>query len=496
MITVLFSVFADLRWLSNWDDFGEWGAHAFIFFHNNGFIRAEDVGQNKFYPPGTALFSYLFTHCNNFSDGTLLLAQNLLCMSPFALIVQNTQWRQWKEIFTALTFILLSLILLFNLHIGYKTHLSNGNLVGLFFGGLLLLYYQSKREAKDILLLYPLIFCFCLLEPLLITIVLLISILLIFDHIYFYIGQTKKNNLSFSQLIGQLALCLSLVVVGLIATVSWQYYVHYAQLETSSDVHLSVSAVTHFFSHPLNAKEQGILQQMLHLLLTLIPSFCLLLIGATISVWLSRRFSTAARLLLWQVALFCGFLFYLFGLFILHLYGYQTLAAVFQGFTRYVRIYLVAWTLFTCGILCQTYLSTTGRPACHKRNSFFFIVSACSMLVLTIAWSMGLYQQKNEHRSYASLRFIGEKVRRSIHKKTTICLLFHGLSATNRIQLYYQVLPNSLKSFAVSNPQAAIHSLLTTKKYKTCHSFLLLDLDQSGELSYASLLSYIPRPSK
>ena len=112
LFALLFAVVAEQSHLYLWDEFTQWGAHAkFISATERLWMSSTEV-VHPTYPPGAALFYYLFYPFSHYTEGAAYFAQQLLILLPLGILLKDTGWLHWKRVFLTLTFATLILMVL------------------------------------------------------------------------------------------------------------------------------------------------------------------------------------------------------------------------------------------------------------------------------------------------------------------------------------------------------------------------------------------------
>ena len=299
---LIFGTIAHLQLITGWDDLARWFPNAKLTYLHAGFLHLTDSTQDFNYPPGSALFYYLFFRLGGFSEGRLHFAHVFLLLTPWGILLRQFNWSTVRTA-VSFTLFLITLLLLFKVDLGPGASITVDSATGLFFGGILISYYLlSDIQFRWLYLATPAM-ALILFKPMLLPFIAIISAVILCDQYY----QTKQKHLK----LPLLRLLMSVTILPFLISVSWQYHLKQLHIATSY-------SVTQLRSLVFNAITSG----KLHILNTIIinnqKSFITpLLVCAIILLLISRTYqcitnqSTKNRLLIAHCILFCGFLAYL-----------------------------------------------------------------------------------------------------------------------------------------------------------------------------------------
>jgi len=335
LFTAIFAAVASHSHLYLWDEFTQWAAHAKFIAQTHAFWTANNQVIHPAYPPGAALFYYLFYPFDGYRTGGAYFAQQMLLLLPLGVILRNSAWPNWQRPLLIMA-IAAACMMLLHVHMGAKITLYLDGLVGVYFGISLLCARESAGSLKDVLYFAPVVFAMMLLKVKLLGFVLLV--------LFFLLVGSRSVSLT-----KKIFTVLLLVLIALVASWSWQYYSIIHGLNTEWRIHASFLQVTRtFMLFDFTAMQKVTALHFLKACLKLLPYvFVILTVAFCHMLCLQVRVDRRSILVdqLWLLLGFTGFLTSLLLMYLFAFSGYE--ASQLASFSRYTQIYLVGWFLFT-----------------------------------------------------------------------------------------------------------------------------------------------------
>ena len=210
---IIFGILEHNQMLVSWDDITTWLPNAKFVYTYHGFLHAASPTTN--YPPGSALFYYLFLRIGGFSEGRLLFAHLFLLFSPWIILLRQYNWSTINRAITLSLFII-TISLLFKAAIGPSAELLMDSSTGLFFGGILVSYYIMLKDRGCWLYLAIAAMALVLLRPMVAPFVAILAMIIVCDQLY----QIKNNQ---AKLLPAL-LFTGIWLLPILVAYSWLYF--------------------------------------------------------------------------------------------------------------------------------------------------------------------------------------------------------------------------------------------------------------------------------
>jgi len=341
LFSALFAVVASHSHLYLWDEFTQWGAHAKFISVTHGFWTKSNEVIYPGYPPGAALFYYLFYPFSSYSEGAAYYAQQILILLPLGILLKDIAWRKWPRAFLSLAFA--SLILMFlHVHMGTKINLYLDGVVGIYFGMCLLHSRESKNSFWNVFYYIPILFAFMLLKIKLFGFALFITAFILVG------GVTKATLSGYSKrMLGVLLLLATLLV----AHWSWEHYIRFMPFANEKSLRASFSQVVKILlTLDFTPLQERIALNFAYASVKLLPVVAIIFALAFCTVRLLKDKLLRRRVVIDQFFLLLGFFGFLAGLLLMYMFAFSSYEAVrLASFSRYTKIYLIGWALFTYG---------------------------------------------------------------------------------------------------------------------------------------------------
>lgn len=319
-----------------WDEYARWLPHAKLIYFENHLLSATDTTIDKDYPPGGALFYYLFFKLGGYAEPRMNVAQLFLLLSPLVILFRRFTWEKWRDVFILFSVILLILSFLFVVRLGPVGGIMMDHPTGLFFGGILASYFALQKERG--LWFYLLLPCmaFLLFKPMLYAFIAVMGMIVLCDQLFLW----KMHQVRFRQV-----MLFSLIAIGCaVIVISFQHYLH----QVNGQINWSFGNL--FTSHvtsPLSSAQ--IHQIVVNYLFSLPKPIIYTLVMLLVCGWLYTKSISSLvkkRLLISNGLILFGFLGYMGLMIFVYLYGMTpNLSLTMNSFWRFMSIYLIGWML-------------------------------------------------------------------------------------------------------------------------------------------------------
>ncbi|MFH0898670.1 MAG: hypothetical protein V1855_03765, partial [bacterium] len=364
------------------DDFSYWGKISKIIAVNDRLIVANDAIGIKDYPPGMALFDYLFFQFAEFSESLALFSHGIFIIAAFSQLFSAIPKVGSRYVFFGVSFFICSLIYFFEL--GLHT-LSVDLIVGVVFGISLFGYLVESRQGKtsSIIRLIPLVMVLPLIKSTGILFAFVIIAVVLCDLLIGSINGREKIKL--------ILIALLLIPSCILAYASWNTHVKNMGFEKTFNTRISFGEVVNAFSSEsvterqketidnfkrrvlLPHPESKYLPSRQYYWLTVCIAFVWL-------IWCIRRDDKSKS---WEglvpfAVLFGGFCAYLFVLLVLYMFSFGAYEGPrLASFARYVNTYLVGVLIILFGMSLSQYFRKK-----QDRAVTIFLITICFFIML------------------------------------------------------------------------------------------------------------------
>lgn len=429
IISILFlTIFLTLAYhqcFSKWDEFTQWGPHSKLLFLTNRLITQSDFTIHQSYPPGGALFQYLFFTFSHYAEGTAYVAQCLLILAPFSIFISQCNWKNWEQALIIYALILLILLIL-HIQVGVNNSLYMDAPVAIFFGMSIVAYLNSQKNISHILYLIPMMAALVLFKQKLMPFVLLISLIILVDQIVFY----KKKNIVF-----RIISVSFLPITAYIITESWHIYLF--------KMHIPIEWKMNFLISHSTAK---IIAENYLLALKPVFLFIALMIALNLVSYVLEKNKTEKQKIIIVNSILCiGMIAYITGLLMLYLFAFDPHEAIrHASMHRYMRIDEVAWVLVSLYFLFQ---------ATHQLRLIKYKILCIIFLIFSyfLLFSLALrHQNKNIHHTRQAIAQIAKAVKKIASKNTKIFIVWQDSTGFERAILMYDLIPLTTNSGCTS----------------------------------------------
>jgi hypothetical protein len=347
------------------DDFSHWGRISKIIADNDRLIITTDPIWYQDYPPGMALFDYLFFQFSGFRENNAMFAHGVFIFAAFAQIFSIFSKPVNRYAFLGVSIFICSLIYFF----GQGLHtLSVDLIVGVVFGVAVFGYLEDSQNGRlaSVIRLIPLVMVLPLIKQIGILFSFVIVSIVVCDFIFASISGREKIKLIFA--------ALTLFAMSILTYASWGEHIKNMGVQKTFNTEMSLGVVVKAFI-PASATERQ---------KTTIDNFTHRVFLPHAESKVSRQYYWFALCLsfLWliwytgedrksrvrfvpYVVLFGGFCAYLGILLVLYLFSF----GAYEGprlvsFDRYVNTYLIGVLIVLFGVaLSQLFKEKRGRTA-------------------------------------------------------------------------------------------------------------------------------------
>jgi len=441
LFSALFAAVAYHAHLYLWDEFTQWGAHAKYISETHGLWKTNGEVIHAVYPPGAALFYYLYYPFSKYTTGAAYFAQQMLILLPLGVMLKDIPWEKWQRAFLAIAFSVIILILR-HVHMGAKITLYLDGVVGIYFGMCLLQSRQSENTVTDFLYFVPVLFALVLLKVKLLAFALLILFFMLLGR-------------STAKLSKKILMLVLLVAVVLVAIWSWQHYVSFVPLSMTWKLHASLSHVTQtLLSLDFTSAQELTIKAFLSACLKVLPYVIVILGFAFFNRRLLETAENRKRILIDQTILLLGFLGFLVSLLLMYLFAFSNYeAGQLASFSRYVEIYLVGWLMFTYGHMLPA-LTEASFAWKQKITAGLTGVLLLGLPIFLIA-SHAVRAQQNKHiRSLwhvqKVIKRIAKEVSEVVPSDAKVFTVWQNSTGLERAILTYELIPRKLNTNASS----------------------------------------------
>ncbi|MDG4476045.1 hypothetical protein [Thiovibrio frasassiensis] len=365
------------------DDFSHWGRVSKIVAFNHALVGPDDAVLCKDYPPGLALFDYLFYQFVDYKDSVSLLSRGVFVSATVIPLYAAIHKDVNKIILVGFTFFILSII--YFLDSGFHT-LQVDLVLGLLFGVSLFEYFFFKNSGNfvRIIMLLPVVIVFPVIKQIGIFFSLSIAAIVIFDICFNAINFRNKFKL--------ISVAFLMISFALLAHASWSIHVENINVEkTFNNLQISPSDLLNAFDENLSTERQK--ATIANYLDKIFPDF----IGrdnrlstqyfwaliCVLFIFLIIRESHVDNRKWWQdlsvffliAVCFVGYLLLLLFVYLFSFGAYEGVRLA--SFERYVNTFLVGVIVFLFGISVSRYFHS-------ERSSFraVMLVIVCLMAAL------------------------------------------------------------------------------------------------------------------
>lgn len=446
----VFLILARQGHFSGWDEFAQWGPHSQLVFLNNGFIRASDATACKSYPPGSALFHYLFFRVSGYHEGTAYLAQCLLMMASLFIFTHGYSWKSWQKTVIAYAATLI-LFLLLHTKIGPSESLYMDDAVGIYIGMTMVAYLGSSKKIDAILYLIPIIATLSLLKPKLYPLVLIATTIILVDQFV-----TNKKNIF-------LMLLTALILPGTnyLTTTSWHHYLNTIGTPLARQLHLTIAQIKNTLFAPPGSFSHAVIVNYIHALKPALFFLCVILSLTLITYYCYAAKNKRVSLLAISATLFLGFIAYIFGLLLMYLFTFVPYEAIHHAsMSRYLHIYYLIWSLVALYFLFDATRSITKKYCRAIENGFVFLIIMGFIIFLCLP-----HKHKNKTQSLRqSVMQIATAVKQITKPHDSVFSIWQNTTGLPFAMLTDALVPRKLNSGC-----HAFGKSVTSQDIWTCH---------------------------
>ena len=338
------------------DDFSHWGRVPKIITDNDRLLISTDAVWYQDYPPGLALFDYIFLRASGFSANLSMFSQGIFILAALAHIFSSVPKTISKYAFIGITIFIYTLIYFHGP--GFHT-LSVDLIVGVVFGVAVLGYLADRQTSKlaSIIRLAPLVMVLPLIKP---TGVLFSAVIIGVVLLDIFLVSTRGKERA--RLVTATA---AITILCALTYASWGKHVQNLELKNTLNVKVSISDIANAFNpSAATERQKATIENFVKRVFLPHPEskinrpyyWLALCLGF---IWLIRRmggdYKAKERYAPFGV-LFCGFCAYLAVLLVLYMFffgGYE--GPRLASFDRYVNTYLVGVIIVLFGVMLSQY---------------------------------------------------------------------------------------------------------------------------------------------
>jgi hypothetical protein len=228
------------------DSFSHWGRVSKIIAGNDRLIISTDAVWLQDYPPGMALFDYLFFQFSGFSERLAMFSRGVFIFAAFSQLFSVTSKAFNRYAFFGVSIFIYSLIYFF--HTGLHT-LSVDLTVGVVFGIVLFGYLADRQNGRQasVIRLAPLVMLLPLIKLIGVLFSFVIISVVVCDILVGSVSGRKKSKLIFAALL--------LITLCILTYVSWNVHIKNMGIRKTFNTEISVGEIAKAFN-PASATER------------------------------------------------------------------------------------------------------------------------------------------------------------------------------------------------------------------------------------------------
>ncbi len=374
-------IFTRSEYYSNFefvDDFSHWGRISKVIAGNDRLIIPADPVWFQDYPPGMALFDYLFFQFSGFRENNAMFAHGVFIFAALTQIFSKISRPVNRYVSFGISIFIYTLIYFF----GSGLHtLSVDLIVGVVFGIGVLGYLADSQNGRliAVIRLIPLVMVLPLIKQIGILFSFVIGSVVICDLLFASIGGKEKSKLILAALL--------LITTSLLTYISWGEHVMNTGVQKTFNSAISVREVAKAFIPALATERQKTtINNFIHRVFlprseSKINRGYYWLVICLSFVWLIWHMEKEYRS--WVgfapfAVIFTGFFTYLFILLVLYMF----LFGAYEGprlasFDRYVNTYLVGMLIILFGVSLSQYFKEK-----QNRVTTIALITVCLLVML------------------------------------------------------------------------------------------------------------------
>lgn len=422
------------------DDFSHWGRVSKIIADNDRLAISTDAIWFQDYPPGMALFDYLFFQFSGFSENNAMFSHGIFIFAAFASLFSAIPKAVSRRAFFGVSFFIGSLIYFFGT--GLHT-LSVDLIVGVVFGVALFGYLVDRQngELASVARLVPLVMVLPLIKAIGILFSFVIAGVVVCDLLLKSASGREKFKLAFAALL--------LVASCVLTYVSWGVHIKNTGIPKTFNTEITFSEVVKAFN-PASATERqkttidNFARRVFlpHLESKYTPYYWLALCLSFL--WLMWYMGKGCKS--WAefapfAVLFGGFCAYLTVLLVLYMFSFGAYEGPrLASFDRYVNTYLIGAIIVLFGVSLSQYSKTKqGKTATTSLIIICLLVALPSLkaVLRDVRHVIGGQQNEVVENSSQYWQMIKEKT----NPKSRIYLVWQGSDGTENTIFSYGIMP-------------------------------------------------------
>lgn len=427
---------------TDWDEIYIWLPHTRLLYLHHGFWNAADTIFNKDYPPGGALFHYLFLRLGNYSEGQIYFAHLTLFLIPTILLLHKYTWKNWQGALILFSVFLLILHFLFHIKMLVNESLLMDGIVAVFFGAILANYYILQNHKYVAAFLLAPASILVLLKPLTLPFLLIIVAIILVDQ---FLQSHKRKWLS-------ICCYLVLLIFPFIVISLWQSYVtHYFMVNNKwsvSNLLITLKSATVTQSHLIST---GLIDKYLSALI--LPTLFIVLMYVFLGFISCKIYNPVNKKRFWiaHTILILGYITYLLGLLFIYFFMMPDLMLQqMNSFVRFINIYCIAWLILALTHLLYSteHITILDKTLQHIRSSFvavFVILLGVPLFIsLHVNHQRFVAKNNNQYIRYAIQQQLTDPLKHAIPANTAkIGIVWQGWGLM-RFIIALELLPNNI----------------------------------------------------
>lgn len=352
--------------LSEWDDFSHWGRISKIIAGNHRLIIPADAVWLQDYPPGMALFDYLFFQFSGFSERIAMFSRGVFVFAAFSQLFSVIPGKFNKYSFAGISLFLYSLI--FFLKSGLHT-VSADLIVSVVFGSAIFGYLADRQNGRlaALIRLVPLV--------MLLPLIKLIGGLFAFIIIGVVICDILAESISVREKTQWLFAAILLITLCLFTHLSWSSHVKRLGASKTFNAEISVHEIVKALD-PASATDRqkttigNFTRRVFFPYLDSEYGTCYKWALCLAFLWLLWFMSKDHRKFIPLAVLFAGFCAYLVVLLVLYMFSFGDYEGVrLAEFKRYVNTYSLGVFIVLFGLALSLYF----KEKRGKTTAIFFV---------------------------------------------------------------------------------------------------------------------------
>jgi hypothetical protein len=359
------------------DDFSHWGRVPKIVTEKDRLLISTDAVWYQDYPPGLALFAYIFINISGFSANLAMFSQGILIIAALANIFNYVPKTVNKYAFIGINILIYTLIYFH----GPGFHTMSADLIlGVVFGVAVLGYIADKQHSKlaSILRLAPLVMVLPLIKPTGILFSAVIIGVVLLDILIVSTSSKERVRL--------VTASAAIIILCALTYTSWGMHMKSLELNNTLNLNVSISTISDAINpYSATERQKSTIENFVKRIFLPHPDskinrlhyWLALCLGFIWLIWKMGGDYKSKKMFAPFGVLFCGLCAYLLVLLVLYMFffgGYE--GPRLASFDRYVNTYLVGVIIVLFGVMLSQYFKEKRDRATTN------LVIAISILVM------------------------------------------------------------------------------------------------------------------